>query len=186
MDRKKLSAKQKAFCEEYIIDLNGTQAAIRAGYSEKTANQQAARLLANVNIQAYIQELLQKRSNRLEITADNVLKEIAKLAFSDIREVFTEQGGLINPNQLGDNIAAAVQSIDVVENVVKDEDGNAQVEYTKKIKLSDKRASLELLAKHLGLLTEKVSIAKTVTILDYTGEDEDEDEDDEEPEPDAV
>lgn len=73
-----LTPKQKMFCEEYTIDLNGTQAAIRAGYSEKTANEQAARLLTNVSVKEYVQSLMDKRSERIEITADYVLKTIHK------------------------------------------------------------------------------------------------------------
>lgn len=72
----KLNDKQKMFCKEYLIDLNGSQAAIRAGYSEKTANPQAARLLANVNIQSYIEELKSKRNARVGITADEVLENL--------------------------------------------------------------------------------------------------------------
>ena len=79
----KLTDKQKKFCEEYLIDLNGTQAAIRAGYSEKTANEQSGRLLVNVSIQKYISELMKMQSQRTGITADKVLKELEKVAFTD-------------------------------------------------------------------------------------------------------
>ncbi len=68
-----LTDKQQAFCEEYIVDLNGTQAAIRAGYSEDTARQQSSRLLTNVNVGQYIVELKAKRIERLNIDADYVL-----------------------------------------------------------------------------------------------------------------
>jgi len=71
-----LSEKQKTFCREYIIDLNGTQAAIRAGYSKKTANEQAAQLLAKLSIKEYVQSLMSERSQRTEITADFVLNGI--------------------------------------------------------------------------------------------------------------
>jgi phage terminase small subunit len=73
-----LNPKQLRFVDEYLIDLNGTQAAIRAGYSQKTANEQAARLLANVSLQAAIQEKMQERSKRTEITADYVLNTIVE------------------------------------------------------------------------------------------------------------
>ena len=71
-----LTLKQEQFCREYIVDLNGTQAAIRAGYSEKTANEQAARLLTNVSVKEYVQSLMDKRSARVDITADYVLNGI--------------------------------------------------------------------------------------------------------------
>ena len=71
-----LSLKQKRFCDEYLIDLNATQAAIRAGYSKKTAREQASRLLSNVNVQAYIQEQMKARSERTQISQDKVLQDI--------------------------------------------------------------------------------------------------------------
>jgi phage terminase small subunit len=72
-----MNDKQKLFAEEYLIDLNATQAAIRAGYSVKTANEQGARLLANVSVQNYIDELIGERKTRLRVTADNVLEHLS-------------------------------------------------------------------------------------------------------------
>ena len=80
---KKLGARQKRFCEEYLVDLNATQAAIRAGYKEKTARSQGQRLLTNVDIQKYISELQKQQSQRTGITADTVLKELKKIALTD-------------------------------------------------------------------------------------------------------
>jgi phage terminase small subunit len=74
-----LNEKQKQFCEEFIIDFNGTQAAVRAGYSPNTANEQAARLLANVNIQAYLKELIENRNKRMRITQDEVVANIVEV-----------------------------------------------------------------------------------------------------------
>jgi phage terminase small subunit len=70
----KLTKKQKAFCREYVVDYNGTQAAIRAGYSEKTANEQAAQLLAKLSIQDFVKELQNEQNERLQITADELTK----------------------------------------------------------------------------------------------------------------
>lgn len=81
---KKLGARQKRFCEEYLVDLNATQAAIRAGYKEKTARSQGQRLLKNVDIQKCISELQRRQSERTGITADTVLKELEKIALSDV------------------------------------------------------------------------------------------------------
>lgn len=83
----KLTARQKRFVIEYLVDLNATQAAIRAGYSPKTANEQAARLLANVSIQEAIQAAMKKREERTEITADRVIKEIFNIFEADAREI---------------------------------------------------------------------------------------------------
>lgn len=80
----KLTAKQEIFCREYIIDLNATQAAIRAGYSKKTANRIASENLSKLDIQRKIQELQQERAERTEITQDRVLKELAGIGFAPI------------------------------------------------------------------------------------------------------
>ena len=80
----KLTAKQERFCREYIIDLNATQAAIRAGYSKKTANRIASENLSKLDIQKKIQELRQERAERTEITQDKVLKELAGIGFVPI------------------------------------------------------------------------------------------------------
>jgi phage terminase small subunit len=71
-----LTPKQAAFCREYLVDLNGTQAAIRAGYSPKTANEQAAQLLAKLSISSVIQKAMDERAKRVEISADDVLGDI--------------------------------------------------------------------------------------------------------------
>lgn len=84
---KKLTPKQQAFADEYLKDLNGTQAAIRAGYSPKTANEQAARLLANVSVQEAIREAMDKRQKRLEISADMVLKRWWDIANANPNEL---------------------------------------------------------------------------------------------------
>lgn len=75
-----LNERQKQFCEEYIVDLNATQAAIRAGYSEKTAASTAARLLRNVKVQKYIAQLQAERGQRLQVTQDDVIREICDIA----------------------------------------------------------------------------------------------------------
>lgn len=76
---KKLTAKQQRFCDEYLIDLNATQAAIRAGYSEKTANEQGARLLANVSVKEYIAERMKEKESELIASQDEVLKYLTSV-----------------------------------------------------------------------------------------------------------
>ena len=75
----KLTPKQEMFVREYLVDLNGTQAAIRAGYSPKTANEQASRLLANVNVASAVQAGMDKRAKDVEVSATYVLEGIKKL-----------------------------------------------------------------------------------------------------------
>lgn len=82
-----LTDRQARFCEEYLIDLNATQAAIRAGYSEKTANEQGVRLLANVSVQEKIAELKAERAKRTEMTQDSVIQELAAVARAEVKGV---------------------------------------------------------------------------------------------------
>lgn len=151
----KLTAKQEAFCREYLIDLNATQAAIRAGYSQKTARAIGARLLTNVDVQGAVQKAMQDRSEKTGITAARVLTEIGRLAFADIRKIFTEDGQLRPVHELPEEVAASISSVEVVTSKVPG-GGPADVEYTSKIKFWDKRGSLELLGRHLKMFTEKV------------------------------
>lgn len=147
-----LTEKQKRFIDEYLIDLNATQAAIRAGYSEKTARITASENLSKPNIQAEIQKAFQKRAERTQITKDNVLKGIAQLAFSDFRKIATwdEDGKpkFTPSNELDDDTAMSIKSITFTEKRY----GKDNVEYNIKVDQYDKQNSLITLAKHLGLL----------------------------------
>ena len=142
-----LTPKQKRFVAEYLLDLNATAAAKRAGYSEKTACEQAARLLANVKVQTAVQEAEQARQERTEITQDMVLREMSKLAFFDIRKMFDKNGKPLDISALDADTAAALVGLDVQD--VTDNDGN-YIGFVKKYKMADKIRALELLGKHLG------------------------------------
>jgi phage terminase small subunit len=91
----KLSNKQEAFCREYLIDLNGTQAAIRAGYSHKGAHVQAAQLLSNHKVSEYLQQLMNERAERVQRSADDVLRDIQAVKQSCMRELPDPQGNLV-------------------------------------------------------------------------------------------
>jgi phage terminase small subunit len=151
----KLTAKQKRFVEEYLVDLNATQAAIRAGYSEHTAKVIAAENLTKPAIAEQIQAALDERSKRTDITADKVLAEIARLGFADPRKVFDDQGRLLPIHDLPDEVAASISSIEIVTTRVPGGEPT-DVEHTAKIKFWDKRGSLELLGKHLKLFVDRV------------------------------
>lgn len=158
-----LTPKQRAFADEYLIDLNATQAATRAGYSEKTACEQGSRLLSNVKVKSYIEKRIKDREMRTEITQDRVLQELARIAFFDIRKLYTEDGSLKNPADLDDDTAAALAGIDVVEMQggaqVSAEEGAQHVPmFTKKTKAWDKKGALELAMRHLGMLKDKTEI----------------------------
>lgn len=149
-----MSPKERLFYHEYLVDLNATQAAIRAGYSEKSAAVLAARLLRKVHIRDAIELEMQKREKRTDITADKVIKELAKIAFSDPRKLFNSQGKLQPITDLDENTASIISSIESVTV------GNAEygIGEITKIKLWDKIRALELLGKHLKLFSDRIEI----------------------------
>lgn len=151
-----LNPKQERFAQEYLIDLNATQAAIRAGYSPKTAKQQGARLLTNADIQAAIQKGRIKAEQRTDITLDRVLHEIATIAFADPRKA-VKWGPGVYEETLDDGTVARSSGVMLIDSDSLDDDVArtlAEVGNTKegvKIKFHDKLAALEKLGKHLGL-----------------------------------
>lgn len=135
-----LNIKQKTFVQEYLVDLNATQAAIRAGYSPKTAEVQGSRLLSNVKVQEAIQEAMKARETRTEVTQDRVLEELAKIAFSDATDVVNIVDGrmvVTNTEKLKPDQKAAIAQI---------KEGKFGLEVTR----FDKLRALEMLGKHLG------------------------------------
>ncbi|MDI9853820.1 terminase small subunit [Comamonas sp. 17RB] len=110
-----LTPKQARFVAEYLIDLNATQAAIRAGYSAKTAASQGARLLKQGGVARAVQAAQQARAVRTEITQDRVLQELARIAFFDIRRLYRANGSMKDPCELDADTAAALASIEVKE-----------------------------------------------------------------------
>lgn len=153
---KTLSAKHSRFVAEYLLDLNATQAAIRAGYSPKTAKVQGSRLLTNAAVGQAIGEALARRAARVEVKADDVLRELARIGLSDIRQAFDPSGRLRSIHELPDDIARAVASVDNEELWGDDGDGGrAPTGTVRKLKLWSKPEALTTLAKHLGLLVER-------------------------------
>lgn len=153
-----LNDKQQAFVREYLIDLNATQAAIRAGYSEKTARAQGARLLTDVNIAAAIAQGQADRAERVAFDADRVLLEIGRIATSDLRRAFNDDGGLKNPSVWDDDTAAAISSVKVVTRRAPGGGDDAEVEYVTELKLWDKNSALEKAGKHLGMFREQIDV----------------------------
>lgn len=142
-----MTAKQEKFAHEYLIDLNATQAAIRAGYSIKTAMEQGYQLLQKTSVQEFIQDLQLKLQTKTGITQEKVLAEFAKIAFFDIRKAYTVNGGLKNIHEFDDDVAGAVVGIETYDVTVED----VVIGTTKKIKIADKKGALDSLAKHLGM-----------------------------------
>jgi phage terminase small subunit len=158
-----LNARQQLFVQEYLVDLNATQAAIRAGYSARTAEQQGPRLLQQPTIKAAVEEAMAARVERIQVTADSVIEELAKIGFSDIRRMFSAAGSLRRIEDLDDNAAAALSSVEVVTRKVPGGE-DAEVEHVAKIKLWDKRQALVDLGKHLGLFKEQIEHSGGITV----------------------
>ncbi len=151
-----LTDRQRVFCEEYLVDLNGYAAAVRAGYSQKTARQMASQNLEHPAVTAYLAQLMKERSERTQITADRVITEVARLGFSDLRKLFGKNGELLPIQQWPDDVAAAVSSVEVDELFEGFGENRVQVGYTKKVKLWDKGKALEMLGRHLKLFVDRM------------------------------
>lgn len=164
----KLTAKQKRFCDEYLIDLNATQSAIRSGYSVKTANEQGARLLANVSVQEAIAKEMAERSKRTGINQDRVVMELARIAFINPQNLIDPEDASVRQDATEDDLAC-IQSVKV-----KTMDGAKGSSVEREIKLNDKMKALELLGKHLGMWNDKVDVNVAVPVV-ICGEDDLED-----------
>lgn len=158
-----LTDKQRRFVDEYLVDLNATQAAIRAGYSAKTAGQTAHEYLRKPEIAEAIRDAQERLSQRTEITQDMVLRELAKIGFSDIRKVVrwgrtelkvadAEEGGatevhhglaLIGADEIDDDTAAAISEIS---------EGREGL----KVKFHDKKGALVDIGRHLGMFKDRI------------------------------
>ena len=154
---KKLNEKRLKFCREYVVDFNGAQAAIRAGYSKNGAREQASYLLTISNVKAKIKELTEAQAKRTEVTADKVIEELAMLGFANILDYVEIKDGLvkIDLSKLTRIHAAAIQEI-VTERVG---------EVTRvKIKLMDKIRALTKLGEHLGIFNNEPAIEVNINV----------------------
>ena len=157
-EKTKLTPRQERFVAEYLIDLNGKQAAIRAGYKPKGAPAQAVRLLTNVNVKAAIEAKNSKRLEDLGISAEAVLKGLARLAYFDPRKFFNADGSLKSVTELDDDTAQALAGIEVEELFAGRGDNRKNIGRLTKIKLPDRGINLERLGKHLNLFRERVEL----------------------------
>lgn len=169
----KLTAKQQMFCDEYLIDLNATQAAIRAGYSAKNAGKIGPELLGKTRIQNYINIRKKERTRRTELSQDNVLKELAYIAFCDVtdytkvieKELMVEIDGTMCKILDEDGNPVMYKTVEpVLTDELTDEQKKALAVIQKGrdgfvIKPYDKIRALELLGKHMGMFTEKVEVS---------------------------
>ncbi len=157
-----MTPKRERFVDEYLVDLNATQAAIRAGYSAKTACSIGEEILRFPEVQARLTKRMQERAERTEITQDRVLKELGRLAFLDIRKAFDAAGNLKPVHELDDETAAAIAGLEVSEITA----GEVTIGNLKKIKLSDKKGALELIGRHLRMWNDKLDLNNNITVAD--------------------
>ena len=152
VDVARLTEKQRRFVEEYLVDLNATKAAIRAGYSERTAQEQASRLLSNVMVQEAIREAIAKRSARTEITQDRVLQELAAIGFARATDfVQITDDGLVKLTPTDNLDAMQVRAIAGIK------EGKFGVE----LKLCDKLNALHMIGQHLGMFEKRAAEPET-------------------------
>lgn len=164
----RLSDKQQRFVDEYLIDLNATQAAIRAGYSPKTANEQGSQLLAKLSIQTEISKKMAERSRRTGVNQDRVVLELAKIAFVKMTDVVGPDGK-IQDDASGDDLSC----IESIRYKRSDTDTGSSVE--REVRISPKIKALELLGKHLGMWNDKLDVNMNIPVI-ISGEDQLEDQ----------
>lgn len=150
MAQRKLSAKQQCFVDEYLIDLNATQAAIRAGYSPKTATAIASENLSKPSISAAIACAMAERSKRTGITQDRILEELAKVAFIKLTDIVDDTGKI--KAGATDEDRACIESIKY-----KRTDTDTGYSEEREVKASSKLKAIELLMRHTGMLDSRIS-----------------------------
>ena len=156
-----LTAKQRQFVQEYLVDFNATQAAIRAGYSEHTADVQGPRLLGRPRVAAALQLARDALVRRTEVTAERTLQHMSRMAFSDLRGAFRPDGSLMLPHEWDDATAAHIGSVEVVTRNA----GEGAVEYVSKIRAVDKRAATADIARVLGMFRDSLDVRHAGTVF---------------------
>ena len=144
-----LTARQERFCQEYVIDMDGAKAAIRAGYSVNTAKEQASRLLTKVNVKKLLAKLQENMSNNLGITAEMVVSELWALGKYSIQDLVDDEQALVNLKTTDRKILIPIVGLKTTERWTAGDMPERIV--TTEIKLSDKISALEKVGKHLGI-----------------------------------
>lgn len=158
--KSKLTPNQTIFCDEWLVDRNGTRA-YRVAYpnikKDETAKAAASRLLTTVNVKPYIDAKLKLLSDEAGVTVKRVLEEEARLAFSDLRQLY-EGETTIAPSELPEDVARALSGIEVIEKTYNTGDGDSETTTTYKYKFWDKGAALNRLGRHLGMYNDKLEV----------------------------
>lgn len=164
-----MTPKAERFVKEYLIDLNATKAAERAGYSKRTAYSAGQRLLKNVEVAVALEKAHAKRAEKTDITAERVLRELGLIGFGDLKAVFDEDGRLKPIHELPDAVSRSLGTVEVKRETVKrNVSGEIETDVTEqviKIRTWDKIRALELLGRHLALWNEKLPGADEVEPL---------------------
>ncbi|WP_081733766.1 terminase small subunit [Methylomonas sp. 11b] len=155
--REMVSDREYQFCLNMLLTVNQTKAAIDAGFSEKTARQQATRLVTTrPEIRRILALLRAEREDRLQIRQDNVLRHVGYIAFADPRKAYDENNRLLPPSEWPDEIAFSISAIKTTE--LRDAEGNL-IGHTNEIKFWSKSDAQLLAARHLGMLNDKVEVS---------------------------
>lgn len=158
---KRLTPKQEVFCQEYLVDLNATQAAIRAGYSKNGAEATGSKLLINHKVQAEISRLMSVREKRTDITADKTLNELALLGFSDIKNyVDVNAAGLVKVKDLSTlppELSRAIKKVKQKTSIRFDDQGGKIQDAHLEFELYDKLLALDKIGTHLGMFKLNVN-----------------------------
>jgi len=170
LDSLKLTPRQRLFVQEYLIDLNASQAALRAGYSINNAHKIGSQLLENPRIKQAVKLAMYEREQRTKVTQDRVIEELAKIAFINPTDVVNSYDASLR-NGAAREDTAAISSIRVKRFPTREGFGVEQ-----EIKLHDKIRALDLLGKHLGLFNDKLNITAdaVVRIVDDLSDSKDE------------
>ena len=152
----KLPPNQARFVHEYLVDLNATQAAIRAGYSAKTAQEQSARLLSKAIVKSAVEAAIGKRERRTEVKADQVIAELALLAFSNVQNFVSDDTGrvVLANREVPEDVWRSVSSMRT--KITTDKDGNVSRDV--ELRLWSKTEALKMLGQHLAMFVERMRI----------------------------
>lgn len=157
-DLKPLNPKQELFCNEYLKDRNGTQAAIRAGYSPDTAQEQASRLLSNVIVKARINELIKEQLDNIKIDARYILRSLLNSAAVNIADAYDEKNCLKPVSEMPEALQLSIVGLETHELYEGYGDEKELIGYAKKLKLENRQKSLELLGRNLKLFTDVMKL----------------------------
>ena len=152
----KLTPKQQRFADEYLIDLNATQAAIRAGYSTNSAKEIGCENLSKPNIREYIDKEMAERSRRTGISQDRVLQELARIAFVKVTDLVDPETGEVSDFASDDDLAV-IQGIKI-----KQSWGESGSSVEREVKIADKSRALEQIGRHLGMFNDRLKVDANV------------------------